>query len=114
MRSLCSVGGASQCAPPPTVAASVGGGRDAGAGATGGGRASGSEGGGGGVTTPPVGSGGSRSGYVKPVFRTLDINVPRGANLSRAEVVAKGLLSSIETVVMCFRSLWVSGHFYGS
>ena len=82
------------------------GGRDAGAGATGSGRTSGSEGGGG-VTTPPVGSSGSRSAYVKPAFHTLDINVPRGASLSRAEVVAyfvaKGLLSSIE--VLGFRSL---------
>ena len=41
---------------------------------------------------------------MKPVFRTLDVNVPRGASVSRADVVAyfvgKGLLSSLEAVVM--------------
>ena len=90
------------------------GGRDAGAGATAGGRgiagvagsvASGVVGGGAGsAATPPVVGGGSRGGYVKPVFQTLDVCVPRGANLSRAEVVAyfvaKGLLSSLEAVVI--------------
>ena len=60
--------------------------------------------GGGGVAAPPAGGGGPRAGFVKPVFRTLDVNVPRGAGLSRADLVAffvsRGLLSSVEAVVM--------------
>ena len=59
--------------------------------------------GGGGVAAPSAGGGGPRAGFVKPVFRTLDVNVPRGAGLSRADLVAyfvsRGLLSSIEAVV---------------
>ena len=60
--------------------------------------------GGGGVAALSTSGSGPRGGFVKPVFRTLDVNVPRGADLSRADLVAhfvsEGLLSSIEAVVM--------------